>query len=522
MSLLPATAEQIEHWAIDELVPYERNARTHSPDQVGKIMSSMMEFGFTNPILVAGKGILAGHGRLMAARELGLTTVPVIRLDHLDDAQQRAYILADNRLALDAGWDEELLATELRNLADDGYDLQLTGFNEDEIDDLFAMLDEDDEPSTGTGDEEATPEPPVEPVTKLGDIFRLGNHRVMCGDSTSISDVEKLMNGNKAQLLHADPPYGMGKASDGVANDNIYEEDLDKFQMEWWTTFRTFMLDNSSAYIWGNAPDLWRLWYRGGLGDSERLELRNQIVWDKKHIPGMKSPDLTQYPITTEHALFFQVGEQFKGNINIDDFPESWEMIRGYLGSEADAAGIQPSDIKNVCGVGMFSHWFTRSQFNLIPEKHYTTLAAHYPGRFLRAWKDIKRDWDAVKSIPTLAVQEKRSYFDNAHDIMRDVWEFSRVVGDERHGHATPKPVAMMERVMNSSLPKGGLCVEPFGGSGSTLIGAEKTGRVCYIMELQPKYCDVIIKRWQDFTGRNAVHVQTEQTFNELTAERKG
>jgi DNA modification methylase len=411
-----------------------------------------------------------------------------------------------------AEWDNELLALEFAELTDMEFDLDLTGFTADEI---AALAPEQIEP--GLTDEDAVPEVPEQPVTVLGDVWVLGKHRVMCGDSTTISDVEKLMAGATAQLMHADPPYGMGKTSDGVANDNIYEEELDKFQMDWWVTFRMFMASNGSAYIWGNAPDLWRLWYRGGLGDSEKMELRNQIVWDKKAIPGMKSDLLTQYPIASEHCLFFQFGEQFRGNVNTDDFPEDWEQVRAYMAGEANAAGIQSGDIKRVCGVSMYSHWFTKSQFTLMPEKHYKTLAAEYPGRFSKPWKEIKRDWDSVKSGPTSMVQESRSYFDNAHEIMRDVWEFPRVTGGDRHGHATPKPVAMMERVMKSSLPKNGLCVEPFGGSGSTLMGAEKSGRICYTMEMQEKYVDVIVKRWQDFTGKIAIHAETGEPFAEVT-----
>jgi DNA modification methylase len=150
----------------------------------------------------------------------------------------------------------------------------------------------------------------------------------------------------------------------------------------------------------------------------------------------------------------------------------------------------------------MFSHWFTKSQFTVMPEKHYQTIAAEYQGRFLRSWKEIKREWDEVKSGPTSVVQENRSYFDNAHDIMRDVWDFLRVSGEERHGHATPKPVEMMKRVMLSSLPKGGICVEPFGGSGSTLMGAENTGRKCRAVEISPAYVAVAIQRWADATGK--------------------
>jgi DNA modification methylase len=498
---------ELNQTSLDRLIPYARNSRTHSDEQVSQIAASIKEFGFTNPVLIdESGGIIAGHGRVMAARKLGLSEVPTLTLSGLSETQKRAYVIADNRLALNAGWDEEMLRVEFEALKETDFNLELTGFSLDEIDALFPVEVE------GLTDEDAVPDVPEQPVTVEGDVWLLGRHRLMCGDSTSIDAVERLMAGSRAALLHADPPYGMGKASKGVANDNIYEEDLDKFQMEWWTTFRTFLTDNASAYIWGNAPDLWRLWYRNGLCDSEKLELRNQIVWDKKSIAGMKSGLLTQYPTASEHCLFFQRGDQFRGSINTKDFPEGWEPIRAYFAREAEAAGIQSNDIKRVCGVSMFSHWFTKSQFTLMPEKHYQTIAAEYHGRFLRPWREIKREWDAV--------QESRSYFDNAHDVMRDVWEFPRTTGDERHDHATPKPVPMMERVVRSSLPKDGICVEPFGGSGSTLMGAEKTGRICYTMELQEKYCDVIIKRWQDFTGKTATLESTGQTFNEVAGGR--
>lgn len=516
-------ANNIEIWPVDRLLPYERNARTHSDGQVEKIAASMTEFGFTNPILVDGSDcIIAGHGRLMAAKKLGFADVPVVVLDYLTDAQRRAYILADNRLALDAGWDEEMLAAELADLNADGFDLELTGFNEQEIEDL---LSDDIEQIDSSAAEDSVPEPCPDPISKTGDVWILGRHRVMCGDSTVITDVEKLTQGKKASMIHADPPYGMGKAADGVANDNLYREKLDAFQMEWWATFRTFVEDNAGVYIWGNAPDLWRLWYRGGLGDSERLELRNEIAWDKKSIPGMASPLMTQYPEASERCLYFQIGEQFISNINSDDFPEAWEPLRSYMEGEAAAAGIKPADIKRVCGCQMFSHWFTRSQFTLIPETHYATLAKEYPKHFPRTWKDMKAEWDRVKGAGRDVINGKlegmRSYFDNAHEAMRDVWEFSRVIGDERHGHATPKPVEMMERVMKSSLPKGGVCLEPFGGSGSTLIGAEKTGRTCYSMELQGMYVDVIVKRWQKLTGKHATLESTGDTFEDLSNNRK-
>ncbi len=512
-------AQNIEQIDIDALIPYARNSRTHSETQVAQVAASIREFGFTNPVLIDGDGgIIAGHGRVLAARKLGLQTVPAIRIDYMTDAQKRAYVIADNKLALNAGWDDELLALELGELQAEGFDLALTGFDDDELADL--LLDDDEEITEGLTPDDEIPDALAEVVSVTGDVWKLGKHRVMCGDSTNISDVEKLMDGSTAQLLHADPPYGMGKEGDGVANDNLYAENLDRFQMEWWATFRTFLDSNASVYVWGNAPDLWRLWYVGGLGSSEKFELRNEIVWDKKNIAGMASPDLTQFPIATERCLFFQLGNQFLGNVNADDFPESWEPIRGYMEAQAKAAGIVPPDIKRVCGVGMYSHWFTRSQFTLIPEKHYRNLASEYPGHFGRPWRELKAEWDRVKGGPNSEVQGARSYFDNAHEPMRDVWEFPRVTGDERHGHATPKPVAMMERAIKSACPSGGLVVEPFGGSGATLMGAEKIGRACYTMEMQPRYVDVIVRRWQAFTGKDAVLESTGQTYDELKAER--
>ena len=518
MSLIQL-ANRIENWPVDRLIPYERNARTHSADQVTKIAASITEFGFTNPILVdSADGIIAGHGRLMAAKTLGLTEVPVIVLDHLTDAQRRAYILADNRLALDAGWDEDMLAQELADLHGEGYDLSLTGFSDDELADL--LDDENLEPAEHQSDQDDVPEPQPEPVSRIGDVWVLGRHRVMCGDSTNAIDVSTLMAGRLANLLHADPPYGMGKEADGVANDNLRGKQLDGFQMDWWGAFRAHLQPNASAYIWGNAPDLWRLWYVAGLGDSEVIEFRNEIVWDKKNIAGMASPDLTQYPEATERCLFFQLGKQFLGNVNAGDFHESWEPLRSYMEGEAKAAGMTPTDLKMICSVGMYGHWFTRSQFTLIPESHYRALAAHYPGRFLRPWSDLKEEWSRVRGDKTSEFQIGRSYFDNAHDVMRDVWEFPRVIGEERHGHATPKPVDMMIRAIKSSTRPGELVVEPFGGSGSTLIGAEVCGRVCFAMEMQPRYVDVIVRRWEKMTGKVAILERDGRSFAEAMADR--
>ena len=485
--------------SVASLIPYARNSRTHSEQQIGKIAASIREFGFLNPIILDGEnGIVAGHGRVMAAQKLGMDVVPCVEASHLTEAQKRAYIIADNRLALDAGWDVDMLKVELGDLKADDFDLSLTGFDLDEIANFLA------EPTEGLTDEDAVPEAPEVPVTVEGDVWLLGRHRLMCGDSTSIDAVERLMGDRVAALVHADPPYGMGKEADGVLNDNLYKDKLDEFQREWWAAFRPYVSNKGSAYIWGNAPDLWRLWYSGGLEASEPMELKNHITWDKKAIAGMKSPLLTSFPVASEHCLFFMLGDQLNGNVNTDGYFSGWDEVRLYLKGEADKVGLTTKALTEMCGCQMYSQWFLKSQWSLISEAHYATLSAAYVEAFNKPWSELKKTHDAAQKAYRKEVKEKRAYFDNAHEVMRDTWEFPRVTGAERFGHATPKPVAMMVRIMRSSLQPDGLCIEPFGGSGSTLLAAEISGRDCCTMELDAKYCDVIIKRWQDFTGQQA------------------
>lgn len=262
---------------VDKLVPYANNARTHSAEQVGQIAASIAEFGFTNPLLVTPEDvIIAGHGRLLAAQKIGMTEVPCIIVSGLTDAQRRALILADNRLALSAGWDEQLLAMELQSLVDDGYNLSLTGFDEDEL----AKFLGSDEGTEGLTDEDAVPEPPVEPVTVLGDVWLLGKHRLMCGDSTSIDAVEKLMDGKKADMVFTDPPYGIEYRSnmrtksakfDVLKNDDI-ELDIapiiDAFSKGWvfiWTTWKVIAkwIDKTSLL---GYPSNMIVWHKGGGG----------------------------------------------------------------------------------------------------------------------------------------------------------------------------------------------------------------------------------------------------------------
>jgi len=509
-------ADKVERRKVADLIPYARNSRTHSDEQVAQIAASIKEWGWTVPVLIEDDGgLIAGHGRVLAAQKLGIDEVPCMVAGGWSEAQKRAYIIADNKLALNAGWDDDMLKIELGELGDLDFDLSLTGFDDDELSALLA-----EEGTDGLTDEDAVPEVPEVPVTVEGDVWLLGRHRLMCGDSTSIDAVDKLMDGAIADLVHADPPYGMGKEADGVLNDNLYAEKLDKFQMDWWNAFRPSVSNKAGVYIWGNAPDLWRLWYSGGLGSSEKMQLKNHITWDKKAIPGMKSPLLNCFPVASEHCLIFMLGDQLNGNVNTDGYFDGWDEVRLYLKAEADACGITSKTLTELCGCQMYSHWFTKSQWSLISDRHYKTLSETYPHSFKRPWSELKKIHDKAQKAYRAEVKEKRAYFDNSHEVMRDTWEFPRVSGSERFGHATPKPVGMMVRVMLTSLPEGGLCIEPFGGSGSTLMGAEVSKRNCYTMELDPKYCDVIIQRWQDFTGQQATLEATGQTYAELKDER--
>ena len=489
---------EVKDTAIEKVIPYARNPRRNDA-AVAAVAASIREFGFRQPIVVdEDMTVLVGHTRLKAAQSLGLAKVPVHIAKGLTESQRKAYRIADNKLNDLAVWDDEMLALELVDLQNANYDLELTGFGEEEIKKLEAMAnattdgltDPDDVPDVDTTDTR----------TKLGDIWLLGKHRVMCGDSTVANDVAALMDGAKAQLVHADPPYGMGKEKDGVQNDNLYDDKLDAFQMAWWRTFRAHMEDSASAYIWGDAPGLWRLWYAGGMSASERMTWRNEIVWYKGNSgQGIKSNTNRSYPPNTERCLFFALGEQ-RDNINANNYWDKWEPIRSYLETEMNKCGGAKNweaALENQMG----KHYFTKSQWAFPTKEAYKNLQAFANGdAFKRDYDELKREFYAT-----------RAYFDNTHDSMFDVWEFDRVIKEKRLGHATPKPIAMIERIMRSSLEAGNVCCEPFLGSGTTLIAAETTGRICYGMEINPQYVDVTVKRWEMFTGKTAVKLEANK-----------
>jgi DNA modification methylase len=490
---------KIETLQIKDLTPDPNNARQHDEKNLKAIQGSLNQFGQRKPIVITEAGVIvAGNGTVEAAKRLGWLEIQAVRVPgDWTPEQTKAFALADNRTAELAAWSPEVLASQLVELEAAGFEIEEFGFEKIEVAEEARPIVEDEIP-------ELAPK-----RVALGDVWQLGEHRVMCGDSTKEEDVKKLMNGKTAALLHADPPYGMGKEDDGVLNDNLYGEKLDEFQMKWWKASRSYIHDNSSAYIWGNAPDLWRLWYSGGLSNFEKLTFRNEILWEQEGVSWGKDgmANLRQYANMGERCLFFMLGEQGFNN-NSENYWEGWEPIRLYLVAEMEKMNWTKPDINRITKTQMASHWFSKSQWGLIKKENYEQLQNEAAGKaFTRSYSDLKAEHDKLKFGNSEVMESfyaSRAYFDSGHDQMSDVWRFNRVKGAERHGHATPKPIELMARVMKSSLPKGGLCYEPFAGSGSTLIAAEQTGRVCYTMELTPEYCDVIIARWESLTGQTA------------------
>jgi len=401
---------QILETATSKLIPYAKNSRTHSEAQVAQVAASIKEFGFTNPVLIdTDNSIIAGHGRVQAARLLGMDKVPCIVLSNLTDIQKQAYIIADNKLALNAGWDDQLLSLELQELQEMDFDLSLIGFDQKEIDALLNVE------KAGLTDEDAVPDVPDEPVSKLGDVWILGNHRLMCGDSTSIDAVETLMDGQKADMVFTDPPYGMfldtnydsmfsndkghnktGKRFDSVIGDN------DDFNPEFINIIFSAFSYCKEVFLWGAD------YYVDLIPDRNS---GSWVVWDKR----------------CEDNMDKVVGNTFE-----------------------------------LC-------------------------------------------WSKAKHKRMVA----RILWSGHHGMQKDDTK-TRV-------HPTQKPSKLIEWFFDYySLKDKKIVVDIFGGSGSTLIACEKTNRNCRMMELDPKYCDVIIKRWQDFTGKSAILESTKEPFAEV------
>ena len=501
---------KIEYRKVSDLLPYARNARTHSDEQVSQLAASIKEFGFNNPVAVDGDCmILCGHGRVMAAKKLGLTEVPTVCLSHLSDTQVKAYILADNKLALNAGWDNDMLKVELEDLKDLDFDLNLTGFSDEE---LKAILVED---PTEAHEDNFDGEPPEVAKSQLGDIWTLGEHRLMCGDSTSENDVKCLMQGDIADLVFTDPPYGMKKEAEGVLNDNLNYDDLLEFNKRWIPLSFKFLKDNGSWYCWGIDEPLMDIYSNilKPMIKAQKLTFRNLITWDKGHGQGQMSEEFRCYAPADEKCLFAMCGVQGFNN-NADNYFEKWEVVRAYFESEIKALNL--SDQKIAEGLGFkdgrsVNHWYNKSQFEFINKANFDKLRAF--GRKIKA-DFLKREYDELKR----EYYKTRAYFDNVHDNMNSVWHFERTSVEERKdtgNHATPKPLALCARAIKTSSRENEIVLDLFGGSGSTLIACEQLGRKGRLMELDEPYCDVIIQRWQKITGKEAVR-QDGIKFNDL------
>ena len=387
------TTTQMELISIEKLVPYINNARTHSAEQIKKLRSSLREFGFINPVIIdKDYGIIAGHGRVMAAKEEGISEVPCVLVDYLTDAQKKAYILADNRFALDAGWDEELLRIEIENLQGEDFDVSLTGFDESEISALF-----DDGGNDAVDDDldvDAELEKPC--VSKSGDVWLLGEHRLVCGDSTKAETYELLMEGKKANLCVTDPPYNVNyEGSAGkIKNDNMASDKFYQFLLAAFTNMETAMADDASIYVF--HADTEGLNFRKAFADAG-FYLSGTCIWKKQSLVLGRSPYQWQH----EPVLF------------------GWK-------------------------------------------------------------KKGKHQWYTGRKEST-------------------IWEFDK---PKKNGdHPTMKPIPLVAYPIKNSSMSNSIVLDPFGGSGSTLIACEQTGRICRTIELDEKYCDVIVKRFIEQVG---------------------
>jgi site-specific DNA-methyltransferase (adenine-specific) len=406
-------ADKVERRAVADLIPYARNARTHSDAQVAQIAASVKEWGWTTPILIDEAGsIIAGHGRVMAARKLGLTDVPVMVATGWSEAQKKAYVLADNQLALNAGWDIELLKVEVGDLNLEGFDLSLIGFDDKLLGDLLA------EPTEGLTDPDEVPEAPAVPVTVLGDVWVLGNHRLLCGDSTSIDDIERLCAGQRVDMWLTDPPYnvayeGRTKEKLTIQNDSMGDDQFRQFLRDSYVAADAVMKPGAVFYIWHS--DLNGYNFRGAAKDAGWV-VRQCLIWKKSSLV-MGRQD---YHSKHEPCLY------------------GWKDGAGHL-------------------------------------------------------------WAADRKQTTILEFDKPS----------------------RNGeHPTMKTVALFEYQLLNNTKGGDIVLDSFGGSGTTMIAAEKNGRYSRLMELDPKYCDVIVSRWQDFTGQSAKLEGADKTFDEMKAER--
>jgi DNA modification methylase len=413
--MTPQFPSAVERWPLERLIPHARNARTHSDEQVAQIAGSIAEFGFVNPVLVGDDGVIvAGHGRVLAARKLGLPEVPVIVLSHLTPIQHRALMISDNAIAANAGWNEEMLAVELAALKEEAFDLDLLGFDDAELDRLLATQIESDE------DEDDVPELPTQPVSRPGDLWTCGEHRVLCGDATVLADVEKVLGGELADMTFTDPPYGVNYANSAMdkkrgKNRPILNDDLG-------AAFAPFLYDACVNIL-----------------------------------------------SVTKGAVYICMSSS-----ELDVLQKAFRAAGG--------------------------HWST---FVIWAKNTFTLGRSDYQRQFepiLYGWKDgVDHYWCGARD-------------------QGDVWFIDKPAKNDLH--PTMKPVELVERAIRNSSKSRDIVLDPFGGSGTTLIAAERAGRRARLVELDPRYVDVTVGRWQSQTGKLAMLTPRGPSFAELASER--
>jgi DNA modification methylase len=404
---------QIQIRPVDSLLPYVRNARTHAEEQVAQVAGSIMEFGWTNPILVGGDGvIIAGHARLLAARKLGIAEVPVIVLDHLTETQRRALVLADNKLALNAGWDEDMLRVELESLKDDNFNLDIVGFTDEE---LNVLLVDPEQTNSGLTDDDAAPAAQETAITVPGDIWVMGAHRLLCGDATVLADVEKVMGGGLADMAFLDPPYNVDYEGKTARKLKIGNDALGG-------KFYQFLRDGCSNVL-----------------------------------------------ATTKGAVYICMSSS-----------ELHTLHQAFT----DAGG----------------HWST---FVIWAKHHFTMGRSDYQRQYepiLYGWRDgTEHFWCGARD-------------------QGDIWFIKRPMANLEH--PTMKPVELVERALRNSSKTRDTILDTFAGSGTTLIACEKSGRQARVLEIDPRYCDVICRRFMEFSGKPAMLEDTGETFAAVSASR--
>jgi len=418
-----------------DLIPYERNARTHSDLQVSQLARSINEFGFTNPVLVDEQNrVIAGHGRMLAATKLGMPVVPCMVIAGLTDVQRRALILADNKLAMNAGWDVDLLSSELGSLKLEGFDLDMTGFSIEELGALF-------EEKQG-GDPDTAPPLPADPVCQPGDVWQLGPHRVMCGSATSMADMHKLAAGERVDCVWTDPPYNVAYAADGhkaIANDDMEDEAFRLFLFDAFTVMVDVMKPGAPIYVAHPPGPDGRHFFNSFMAAG--FKLSGVIIWHKDSLVLGRS----DYQWQHEPILY------------------GWKK-------------------------GSAHKWFGGRKNTSVQ-----SLGEHSP--FVQM---ADGRWQVTLGNQTMIVEGDA----NVEEVIPSVIDEAKPKRNDIH--PTMKPVALIERMLKHSARPKDIILDPFGGSGSTLIAAERLGMCARLMELDPGYVDVIIGRWEQFTGRTA------------------